>query len=302
MQDSNSPIIDRGNKSGAWRVILNQLIYYYYGNSAGLRNNIGAHHHLNKLRKVYKRKYGLLNHLEGETKADELKQNGYVSLSNVIEENEIRKALQETKIIFETPDRHVKKDKGVILHAVGSEKIKVFQNLFSTKLQNILINYYKCAFRINTVRVWRNLHLENVNPDKDDVFSNTFHNDAQLATSLRIFILLKDGVNRETGALRFHDKQNSKKIYRSGYFSRYGQSEKTLSRLTNPRTLKYFEGNAGDCVILNTQECLHAASIPKKNSYRDILQFEIYPDFGKLKSKEELFNIPEDKEIRLMLN
>ena len=109
--------------------------------------------------------------------------------------------------------------------------------------------------------------------------------------------MLKDKVTKTSGALRFHNKKDSKKIMRSGFFSRYTQTQNKIEKLTNPRTLKFFEGNAGDCVIINTQECLHAASIPKEGAYRDILQFEIYPDEGPIKKFDELMRIPPDKEV-----
>ena len=75
-----------------------------------------------------------------------------------------------------------------------------------------------------------------------------------------------------------------------GYFNRNFQPKWVLSRLKNPKKLNYFVGNAGDCMIVNTQECIHAASIPKANSYRDMLQFIINPAKGKLKSKKDIFN------------
>ena len=90
MLDSNSPVIDRENRREIWRSALNQLIYLYYGNSAGLRNNLGAAHHLNKLRNSYKKKYGLLNTSDGKKKAIELTRNGYITLSNVIDKNKIQ--------------------------------------------------------------------------------------------------------------------------------------------------------------------------------------------------------------------
>ena len=61
-------------------------------------------------------------------------------------------------------------------------------------------------------------------------------------------------------------------------------------------TTKYFEGNIGDACICNVQECLHAASVPKEGTFRDILQFEIHPDSGGFKDKKKLFeNVPKDR-------
>ena len=67
------------------------------------------------------------------------------------------------------------------------------------------------------------------------------------------------------------------------------QPQWVMNRLLNQKSLQYFEGNSGDCTIVNTQECIHAASIPKKNSYRDMLEFDIYPDIGNVKEAKKLF-------------
>ena len=69
-------------------------------------------------------------------------------------------------------------------------------------------------------------------------------------------------------------------------------------RLINPFTLKFFEGNLGDVCICNTQECLHAASVPKLGTFRDMLQFEIYPTSGAVLMVEDVLkNLPPDNAL-----
>ena len=85
--------------------------------------------------------------------------------------------------------------------------------------------YYGCYFTISEINVWRNHHVSAINTitesNKYDVFSNTFHNDTVARTSLRLFVLLSDGVTKNNGAFRYHNKTNSGKIVRSlGFFSR----------------------------------------------------------------------------------
>ena len=62
-----------------------------------------------------------------------------------------------------------------------------------------------------------------------------------------------------------------------GYWNRWIVSDNIRNWLKNEKNINYFEGNFGDVAILNVQHCLHAANIPKEGTYRDILQFEIYP-------------------------
>lgn len=129
-----------------------------------------------------------------------------------------------------------------------------------------------------------------------------FHHDYLPVTSLRVFVLLSDNVTRETGAFRFHDKSTSRQIIRKmGYFHRYLLTNSMRKRLINPETLNYFEGNIGDSCIVNTQECLHAASIPKLGSHRDMLEFVIYPITGPLSHGQELFEkAPDDYQVLVL--
>ena len=301
MQNRASVQLERPMQGSWLRSLVNQFIYFYYGNSAGLRNNFGAYSELRNLRKAFTKIDSMSFSDYGSVQANRLTENGYIVIDDLIEPTKISAAVACCKKIFQTPKMHVAEKHGAMFHAINPTEVMEFQNLFSSKLRGILENYYKCAYRINTVRVWRNIHVESADQERDDIFSNTFHHDACKATSLRVFILLKDNVNRDTGALRFHDKANSMNLIRKNYFSRYSQNNKIIERLIDPSSLKYFEGDAGDCAIVNTQECLHAASIPGLGSYRDILQFEVYADSGPIKSDEELFDIPEDQEILSLL-
>ena len=296
-QDKNL-ILERSKKNNPIRIFANQLIYFFYGNTAGFRNNFRAKNQLQNLQ--IKFNTNKLNQIPGDTKsvdyAKKIKNDGFVNLKKFVTGTALNAALDEVDSIFNDSNKYVTQN-GAILHALLETEMPIFKKLFTESLQSILLNYYLCAFKIKSIRVWRNLHVESVNQDTDDVFSNTFHHDACNVNSLRVFILLKDKVTKTSGALRFHNKKDSKKIMRSGFFSRYTQTQNKIEKLTNPRTLKFFEGNAGDCVIINTQECLHAASIPKEGAYRDILQFEIYPDEGPIKKFDELMRIPPDKEV-----
>jgi hypothetical protein len=177
----------------------------------------------------------------------------------------------------------------------ADKNIPELKELISTKLQEILKVYYGCYFTISDISAWRNHHVPEINiateNAKYDVFSNTFHHDALPRTSLRLFVLLSDGVTKNTGAFRYHNKTNSEKIVKSlGFFSRPYMSKSAREKLLDPQTIEYFGGNMGDAALCNTQECLHAASIPEEGSFRDMIQFVIHPSKKPIISKEDMFS------------
>ena len=73
---------------------------------------------------------------------------------------------------------------------------------------------------------------------------------------------------------------------------------KTRWFLGDGSRLHYFEGDIGTICICNKQQCLHAASIPKAATTRDILQFEFYPSADDSNIAGAIWNnIPPDLEI-----
>ena len=111
--------------------------------------------------------------------------------------------------------------------------------------------YCGCAFRIHTVRIWRNRHVPEADPERHDVISNTFHHDNSRVSGLKVFILLTDGVNRDTGSFRFHNAKVSRRIVRSfGYFHRFMQTKGILKRLTNQKHCSFLKEMQGTVRLL----------------------------------------------------
>ena len=283
--------------------VFSQFVSLWFGNTAGLKANYGALKELKKIRKEFL-SYNDDKLVKNCNRVSCLKNDGFVMIKKAIDPDNLSKVQANLQKSFSKNGLHAISPNRATLFVPNPEKEKSVQNLLTPEIKEIIEGYYKCAFRINSVRIWRNNHVPGADNNKHDVFSNTFHHDNYKVTGLRVFILLVDGVNKETGALRFHDKKSSIKIVRNfGYFHRFMLSKSMLKRLTDPKSLKYFEGNAGDCTIINTQECLHAASIPKYNSFRDILQFEVYPDFGPLKKNDLIFaEVPPDHEVNNLID
>jgi len=271
---------------------------YIYGNLAGFFNNLLPKIELAfyKLISSKKNMSGELNHADAKV----LHSQGYLLIPNQYSQDFINQIAMKYKELIEDRRYYLKIPSGVQRFIYEPlEKIPEMKNLITDEIADIIRHYYSRSFRVSTVRVWRNYHVPHNNPEKDVGYSNTFHHDMMPCTGLRLLVLLKDGVTRKTGAFRFHDKQTSKKLVRSfGFYSRWKQSEKVIKRLIDSSRLKYFEGNLGDACLVNTQECLHAASIPIIKSYRDIVQFEIYPNSVSFSNNKSVFSdMPPDHQI-----
>jgi hypothetical protein len=279
--------------------LLQFPINFYFGNSCGLLQNITGEW---DYRRISKGKCNVsdLNintiHIKG---ANKLKTDGFLLLGKV-KINNLVNILHDVNRRFEDPQFFLSSKNLASRFIISPLSIAGLRELFTSEIQAIVSAYYgQKSFRINSVRLWRNYHVPNANLNRDDLFSNTFHCDNYKLYGLRVFILMNDGVRRDTGSFRFHSKPDTKLIFRSfGYFHRFILSSRMLKKLVNETTLKYFEGNAGYVAIVNTQECLHAANIPRIGTYRDIIQFEVYPDFGDIKKTDDLFKIDEDDNIK----
>lgn len=282
--------------------IVGQFVNFYFGNTAGWGPNVGAARELSEFQRGFR-----INHGDGEdaARAADLKENGFIILGRISSHELVDKVVTAVKSGFDAESKDtVRSPNGATQFFIDPENsVPGLREMLDRKICRVISAYYNTAIQVRSVRVWRNHHVPSVDGERADVFSNTFHHDNTKVTGLRVFILLKDGVNRNTGAFRFHDRRTSERIVRSfGYFHRFMLSKSMIRRLTDPETLQYFEGDAGAVAIVNTQQCLHAASVPREpGSYRDILQFEVYPAAGTYREGQTLLdNLPEDTEIRRM--
>ena len=167
-------------------------------------------------------------------------------------------------------------------------------------IKEILNNYYKDGFIIDQVKAWRNFSDDMYYEKKQNyIYSNIWHFDEFQIDKLNIFILLNDGINPETGATRILDIETTKKIIRSFTFLdtsiKMTNMEKNI-KLNNQ--INYLEGNLGDICLFNATRCLHAASIPKPGTMRDVIQFEVYPYRKNSFFKKNNFSFSEDMYIK----
>ena len=276
---------------------------YLFGNFIGYRNNVVplVRHGLQKLcangeagRPVAAR--------EG---AQHLRENGFVMLPRT-ETHYTREAGKHIETIVTKCVEAFNGYEGILTRVKGAifniyrplERIPELKFLITDEIDQLLRAYYRSSYRIKSVQVWRNQHIPHVDPWRDAGIANAFHNDGSPRTDLRLFVLLNNGVSRDKGALRFHDKDATRRLASlAAYWSRGWQTTGARKAMLDPKTLRYFEGNIGDSCLVNTQECLHAAGIPRLGSYRDVVQFEITPAYKEVGKDEIYDDMPEDPQV-----
>ena len=161
------------------------------------------------------------------------------------------------------------------------EHIPEFKNL-EVLYEKDAKNFYGGNYKIHNSVAWRIYSDSSYNKEKKKyLYSNYWHFDDLPKDLLKVFILLSDNVNKDSGATRVVDVSTSKKLARTFKFF-----DNALPSITTPlvdeyvysnKKINYFEGNKGDAFICNTPRVLHAATIPEEGKVRDVFQVELYP-------------------------
>lgn len=163
-------------------------------------------------------------------------------------------------------------------------------------IKDHLIDYYGNDFVIKQVRAFRNYSDESISWEREKyIYSNLWHCDDFKTNILKVFVLLNDKINKDTGCTRVIDRKNSSKLMRSFKFKHTSLvNRKFDDYVVRNKLITYCEGNIGDVFIINTTQCLHAASIPKLDVHRDVVVFETYPVTN---LKKDLFDLSHDEEV-----
>lgn len=225
--------------------------------------------------------------------------------NNIKCDGEIIKKIQDKyNLCIENQEKSIstpnKKKKMIIGPIKNIPEIKLLLTFFESELKN----YYKNGFIIDQVKAWRNFSDEMYFEKKQNyIYSNIWHFDQFQVDKLNVFILLNDNVNKETGATRILDINTSKKFIRSFKFIDTSINTKAMDRIISKNNkMNYLDGNSGDIWIFNATKCLHAASIPKPGSIRDVIQFEIYPYKANSKLTRNGFSYADDMYIKSLIN
>jgi hypothetical protein len=153
------------------------------------------------------------------------------------------------------------------------------ESLVTPRVRAIMEAYFGGHFEVAYIRAWRISYIAGLSEDTAvEAYSNQWHNDRFSTALVRFFVLLSDGVTRDTGAFRLHPIPSTKQIVRSGTYLRrdlvFGEARRALE---DDSRVAYFEGDAGAACLANPQFVLHRAGIPRPGSSRDMLNFTFRP-------------------------
>jgi hypothetical protein len=259
------------------KLAFGQVARLYYGNDAGMKNNRVALKELGRIRSSVK---GEAQADVGDPKAKFLRENGYVLLRGAYDRGLVDRIRAQYVALLDDANHsafngpRIKEASRAVIDP--AHLIPEIRELLTPEVCRCLRGYYGAHFGVKSVRAWRILPVPNVSAAQD-VYSNLWHSDPFPVTGLRLFVLLSDGVTRETGATCLHPVASTKAIMRSGYFRRRLIVGKAKRLINDPSRTVYFEGGLGDACICNVQTCLHKAGVPKPGTSRDIIQFHIVP-------------------------
>ena len=257
-----------------FRLLLGEVPRLVYGNDAGFWENYSARRELRRLRRAQ------APSVAPDDRAEFLSSEGYLPLGKPFDPELVRRIADRFRALIGDPEASQPvgpriRDAARAL-ARPLDSIPEIRELLTDDLGRVLNAYYGSAFTVKHVRAWRNMPVPEAF-EKQDVYSNLWHNDHDPVTLLRLFVYLTDGVTRHTGATHFHSIPMTRRIMRKGYLRRRAILPAARRVLEDPQRIRYFEGDVGSACLLNPQLCLHRAGVPAPGSYRDIVQFTIAP-------------------------
>jgi hypothetical protein len=137
---------------------------------------------------------------------------------------------------------------------------------------NKLKFYYQNNIVVSNVEIKRNFGIKdlshyslNKREKKNEYYNMYYHCDYYTMNYFKLFINLQD-ITEEDGPLTFYNINDTKKFVKESKFLNRNE----YKNINTGKEIKNC-GRIGDCLILNTPQCIHRASIPKYGNYRDIL-------------------------------
>lgn len=251
------------------RMILGQIPRVFFGNDAGLRENLRG-------RKEVQRASNLTNQLLPlNDKAEILRKQGFLVLGKEFDFELIQ--IIKAKYLKKISEAELRgKTKYTNFSDVHLD-IPEIKQLLTPDITNLLESYYDGAhFWLMSIQAWRNYHWPEAQNNKD-INSNLWHNDATPTNILKLFIFLSDGVAHDNGATKILSISDTKKLMRSGYWERKFISRRGRKILGNQNLINFMEGETGTTFIFNPQLCVHAAGVAKPDTYRDALCLQFAP-------------------------
>ena len=259
------------------RILLTMPSRILFGNTISLTNNIKPYFNkANFFKKLfYKKKFSSYNNSEIKNLGfKKIKYNLDAKLIKTISDKFEKNILNDSVSKFSTDNksRHLYNPLRYI------PEIKNLEILWEKDAKD----FYAGNYRVHSCNAWRIYSDSSYKENKKKfLYSNFWHFDDLPKNLLKVFILLSDNVDKDSGATRVIDVSTSKKLTRTFKFVDYAlpsiSARKVDEYVYSNNKINYFGGNKGDVYICNTPRCLHAATIPENDRIRDLIQLELYP-------------------------
>jgi hypothetical protein len=278
------------------RMVLNPLSRLFHGNAAGYDNNTRP---VQKLRDLQRNSAATLGQVPKTAQTEQLKREGYLALTPTYDRAVLDASVSKARSVFEDPSayravgRYEWKSQRIVPHP--ERRVPELAQLITPAISDIIRSYFGAHFEVEMIRLWRNYPVP---PEQShlDHYSNLWHNDYDLVTRLRYFVLLTDDVTRETGAMALWPISRTRRIMRSGYVRRDAIYGPARGLVEEDSDAVFYTGNIGSAFFFNPQRCLHRASVPKTGVHRDIVQFTFLPAARPMPS-DWAAHLPDDPEL-----
>ena len=235
-----------------------------FTNAAGFLQNVIGKITLIIGRMSYKNKQIKAKEIENATF---LKNNGFLLLDNIVSVSTIRslkrkftKWCEENKAL-ESQYRLQASSADSSVNFL--ETFPEAKALFTDNLERIIEHYYQCDFDVINIHIYRTRRPEHASSEKSGgAYGGTlcWHSDGSVTDTLKVFFLLSEVTDKD-GPMLLFDKNSSKELFRKYVpynLLRHGKP-------SNPdfdHWSESYTGKIGRCLIVDTNRCLHRASVP----------------------------------------
>ena len=162
-------------------------------------------------------------------------------------------------------------------------------DIFSDKLSSVLNgleNYYNFKPAIVDATVWSNNSFER--ESKNDLISESFHNDGYLSNYFKIHINFKD-VTEKDGPMTIVEKKYNKKFLKDfNYLDRHSY-KKDIS--PNMSYIYKNIGKKGEALLFDSANSFHCANIPQENNTRTMMQLVFIVPPYKLENSNQVVDL-----------
>ncbi|WP_433795684.1 hypothetical protein [Actinoplanes sp. CA-252034] len=174
--------------------------------------------------------------------------------------------------------------------------VPAISGLLTPAALDVLDAFYAGSWQIQHVRMWRIAHIPEAE-QRYHHYGNQWHCDQHPITTLKLFVQISDGVTPETGAFRFHDVPNTRRIMRTGFIDNGHAVGPARRLMDDPSSAHYFDVPAGHSAFCNTTRCLHRAGIPPEGTTRGMVQFTFVPSTSGPRGADPFDGLPPDPNV-----